>query len=267
LLQPISFVLATGLLGCLAAAFLAGALIIFFAIMMPCIAEDTKACAEMPTLPVVGHAGTAAVVIVTIIFFYIMTRIAAVRLLRPDGWFDISSDRLLLACYSLAPTSGVSGAYFCAGGTKWSGVVKIGLQRAFGVRCLGISLTDITSFLKSRELIADQKILNAAVRGTRWGGMMIDVAQLTPIFGPAIGLMLKILGYSGLPKSSEDADILDWNEKNWGYHILVPTWFIPDVERAVALLQLQRSGLDIASFARLECSKCTFDRDAPSDHR
>ena len=191
-------------------------------------------------VPLIGNAALVAFNVLGLILFGCGAAVAFRRLRQPSGWLQITPNELTLSCYSLGPTSGILGGFFCAGIAEWSNVSRVAVKRIFGAKCFGIAFNDLTAFLASRERIVDQPV--AVTWNERWNGIVLESAALLPVAGKAIGIFMKLIGYSGIPKSAEDIDVLGWNYKNWGYHVVTPVWLIPgEPSRLVELIQRYRS--------------------------
>jgi hypothetical protein len=193
-------------------------------------------------ISLIGTTGFVAIEILGLVFFGSCVGIAFQRLLRPNGWLRITPQELTLRCYSLGPMSGIMGGFFCAGIAEWSNVSQFALKRRYGANCLGIAFTDLKAFLAASESISDEQVATSLRRSERWNGIVLEAFALMPILGKAGGLFVKLIGYSGIPKSAEDIDVLEWNHKNWGYHVLTPVWLIPGEPRdLIELIQKYHS--------------------------
>jgi hypothetical protein len=40
-------------------------------------------------------------------------------------------------------------------------------------------------------------------------------------FGRVSDLLMRLIGYTGMPKSSDESDGLEWNRANWNYHLVI----------------------------------------------
>jgi hypothetical protein len=202
-----------------------------------CMFGSGLICAELKLVPVIGVNGSAGVLLIGSILCCTALVSLLLRLCRPTGWVEIGPTHIALACYSLGPISGVQGGYFCAGFSAWENLQKVDVTRAQGLKCVGVRFSDVSEFLDGRTLINDQNALRAAAWGEKWNRISLGAVLLLPMLGSFLDLMMRLLGYSGLPKSSEEIDILDWNCKNWGYHLLVPRWLIPNYSNVVELIR------------------------------
>jgi len=142
------------------------------------------------------------------------------RLMRKDaGYIEIRDDGVLLD------------TYITIGFIPWSNLIMIGSVRAFGVKYLGISLNDISSYINSRRK------LSAA---TRVGDLSLAQGflrfMLRAVPRKALDILLALFGYTEFPSSPSEADILQWNKENYGYHILIQAFWLRNVEKTVAEL-------------------------------
>jgi hypothetical protein len=167
------------------------------------------------------------------VFFGVASKVAIHRLRRPAGTVDIRAEGLFLWCYTLGPTSGSLGGYGVWGFVPWSNVSAAGVAKAQFVACLGIRLANIDAFIQSRSQVAQAD----AVEIDRWSQQSSRiVGALTPLlsFGKFAELIMLVCGFTGLPKSNNEKDILDWNCDNYGWHILIPQVVIPTGAAALA---------------------------------
>jgi hypothetical protein len=160
--------------------------------------------------------------IVTIGFFGMATFIVLRRLMLPNGFIEIRHDGILLACYGLGPFSGPLGPYYVTGLVQWTNLSKVQEKKAQFVKCLAISLGGVSSFLLTKETLIQQN----AELGEFFARVMKFSTSLIPV-GKFIEPILKLFGYSGLPASTSENDIMLWNQKNYGFHILIPEFILP----------------------------------------
>lgn len=173
-----------------------------------------------------GEIESIVITLFGLAFFSIGVVIVVRRLVRPNGFIDIRPDGLLIACYGLGPFSGSLGGYFVFGMANWPNLSKIDETRAQLVNCLGILLGNLDLFLSTKDEL-DQKEVFVNIRlGNLFARILMYGSSLGP-FGKFTELFLKIFGFSGLPASTSEADVMDWNKRNYGYHILIPGIMIP----------------------------------------
>jgi len=181
------------------------------------------------------------------VFFGAATKVAIHRMRRPAGTVDIRSEGLLLWCYTLGPTSGSLGGYGVWGFVPWSNLSATGVARAQFVNCLGIRLRDIDAFIQSRSQVAQAD----AVEVDRWSQQSSRiVGAIMPLlsFGKFVELIMLVFGYTGLPKSNNERDILDWNHENYGWHILIPQLVIPrGADALVKLIDENRAAAPVVA--------------------
>lgn len=121
--------------------------------------------------------------------------------------------------------------------SDWTGIVGVGVQRVLGIQCLGLNLANAEVFVHDNAQIEDQIPSKELSRQGWAAGIFLDTIILTPVIGHIAGLVMKLSGYSGLPKSSEAIDTLQSNSANYGYNILIPAFSIPDFDLVVNLIQ------------------------------
>jgi hypothetical protein len=132
----------------------------------------------------------------------------------------VLSDRgILLQACGLSPFSLWSGRYYCVGVIPWENFRGAGVTRSLWTQCLGLSVADLDSFLNSRvEFIDEQTIKNINLNTVTAG----KFARL--IFGA----LMRLMGYTELPRSEGEVAMLEWNRENCGYPIVIfgrPMWF------------------------------------------
>jgi hypothetical protein len=146
-----------------------------------------------------------------------------------SGYFSVAQSRLstaafdrgiLLQAYSLGPFPlWESGSYYCVGVIPWENFADAGLTKSQWTQCLGLSVADLRTFLNSRVQFTEEQTLKA----------LKSNKIATGTFGRLTGdSMLRFTGHTKMPRSGEEADILEWNRENFGYHIVIPArplWF------------------------------------------
>jgi LPXTG-motif cell wall-anchored protein len=173
-----------------------------------------------------GEAENIVIAVFGLAFSGIGAVIVARRLVRPNGFIEIQPLGVLIECYALGPFSGLLGGYFVLGKVPWGNLTKIEEIRAQWVRCLGISLSDVASFLSTKDEFDQKQVFENIRLGNRFARLLMYGVSLGP-FGKFTELFLKIFGFSGLPASASEADSMDWNKRNYGSHILIPGIMIP----------------------------------------
>ena len=173
-----------------------------------------------------GEVESIVITLFGFAFFSIGVVIVVRRLVRPNGFIDIRPDGLLIACYGLGPFSGSLGGYFVFGMVNWPNLSKIDETRAQLVNCLGILLDNLDLFLSTKDELDQKEVFENIRLGNLFARILMYGSSLGP-FGKFTEPFLKIFGFSGLPASTSEADVMDWNKKNYGYHILIPGIMIP----------------------------------------
>jgi hypothetical protein len=82
-----------------------------------------------------------------------------------------------------------------------------------------LSVIDLRAFLNSRVQFIDEQTLENIRRNT------VSVGTLARLIG---GSVLRLMGYTEMPRSDGEVGILEWNRENWGYHVVIPgrpLWF------------------------------------------
>jgi hypothetical protein len=71
------------------------------------------------------------------------------------GAIEISDRGITLQCYSFSPLSGPIGAFYCMGFVPWQNFAGVGVTKAWMMECLGLSVSDLDSFLKTRDQVSN----------------------------------------------------------------------------------------------------------------
>ena len=94
-----------------------------------------------------------------------------------------------------------------------------GVTKSQMTRCLGLSVIDLRAFLSSRDQFTDEQTLKNIRRNT------VSAGTLARLIG---GSVLRLMGYTEMPRSDGEVGMLEWNRENWGYHVVIPgrpLWF------------------------------------------
>jgi hypothetical protein len=142
------------------------------------------------------------------------------RLKQPFGVLEIHAHGLLLACYTLGPLSlSGSGEWFPWGFADWSNLAPAGVFRLSGFRCMGLRFIDLEAFLVSRQKLTREDLVGRTRLGPQWGRFLMSWGKITPI-GKFLEVVWTVRGLT-VPKSTEENDVLTWNQENYGFHIIV----------------------------------------------
>src|SRR6266851_10333929 len=126
----------------------------------------------------------------------------------------VLSDRgILLQSYSLSPFFLWSRPYYCAGVIPWGNFMGTGVTKSLMTRCLGLSVIDLRAFLSSRVQFIDEQTLENIRRNT------VSAGTLARLIG---GSVLRLMGYTEMPRSDGEVGMLEWNRENWGYEVVIP---------------------------------------------
>jgi len=162
----------------------------------------------------------------TVLFFGGCAFIGMRRLTRPSGAIEIQRQGLVLSCYSMGPFSGVLGGYASWGFADWRNLTAVATVKVTGFSCVGLAFKDPTAFITAREKLREGEFNKAAILGQQSGRVLKAGCAVLPI-GKFLGLYMTLLGFSGIPKSADEKDVLEWNHENYGYHLLIPAALIP----------------------------------------
>jgi hypothetical protein len=164
----------------------------------------------------------------SLLFFGLAALVFIRRLTRPSGAIEIRPDGVSLCCYSVGPYSGLFGGYLAVGFADWSNLSAIGLVKAQGRQCLGVRLHDLDAFTAGRAKLSDKDRMYADFLGAQSMRIIRALGPSIPIVGKFMELFMTVFGFTGMPKSAEEKDILVWNQNNYGWHLIVPDFIIPN---------------------------------------
>ncbi|MGV7219780.1 hypothetical protein [Bradyrhizobium sp. UFLA05-112] len=149
-----------------------------------------------------------------------------IRMTQPFGFLEIRKNGLLLACYTLGPVSlSGSGDWFPWGFADWSNLASAGVFRLQGMRCMGLGLIDLEVFLASRKKLKREDLARRTRLGPHWAGITMNWMKVTSI-GKFSEMIWSVRDVT-VPKSSDEKDVLTWNQENYGFHIILVNRDIP----------------------------------------
>src|SRR5690606_31411127 len=107
--------------------------------------------------------------------------------------------------------------------------------RILGMRYLGIRVRDLGKLIASAE---DPRLTRLRERMLSRGimGVLFAVKKFMPL-----DIVLPLLGWPKLPDTCTEEDLYAYNAKAWGYHVLIQSFWLPEVDRTVATLQAAQS--------------------------
>ncbi len=165
-------------------------------------------------------AGGAALVFAGPVVLALLTVLLGFRRWRLARCELVLSDRgIVLRSYSLSPFFLWPRPYYCAGVIPWGNFMGAGVTKSQMTRCLGLSVIDLRAFLSSRVQFIDEQTLENIRRNT------VSAGTLARLIG---GSVLRLMGYTEMPRSDGEVGMLEWNRENWGYDVVIPgrpLWF------------------------------------------
>ena len=135
----------------------------------------------------------------------------------------------------LRPDGLLVDTYISSGFIPWQHLKEIASARAMGVRYLGIEIEDVDAYLAS----ATRKDVTRSRDRLRARAYMALMLQMFP--DTILNIILGFLGYTNFPKSPTERDILQWNAENFGYHILIQSFWFSNLDQTVTLISSERS--------------------------
>ena len=167
----------------------------------------------------VTDMGNAALVIV---FFGGGGLLALRYLIKTAGYLEVREDGLFVD------------SYLSTGFIPWINVAEIGTYRAVGTRYLGIKINDIESYIASSAPKNFTRFRDQA----RTLGMLRFMIGVLP--GSVVNIIISVFGYTKFPDALTAADILRWNGENFGYHICIQSFWVPNLNNTIALICSRR---------------------------
>ncbi|MBX3438001.1 MAG: hypothetical protein KF861_10960, partial [Planctomycetaceae bacterium] len=151
-------------------------------------------------------------------------------MLRNTGWLTLREDGLLID------------THWTTGLIRWEHLQKPQAVRLMGVSHLGLSTLDPQAYFESRKQLSE--LANETDRAYTQGFFRGMVAMLSflPPAKIAVDVGLTLFGWSPLPKSGTEADMLEWQGKNYGVQIAIPRLWIADFDKVLSELQSRARG-------------------------
>lgn len=121
--------------------------------------------------------------------------------------------------------------YDYAGILSTGQVEAVGKVRSFGTKYLGIRVKDIDAFVASRSMMKAHNVSGELAPAQAYVRLLLALLPL-----PLASLVLRVSGYSKLPRPPAGAGLLRWNAANCRYHILIPAAYVPRFSRTLRAL-------------------------------
>ncbi len=151
--------------------------------------------------------------------------------------------------------------YITIGFIPWPNLVNAGSVKAIGARYLGIQLKDLASYIKSKEQLPEKTRGRDLSQAQQIMRVMFLVNKIVP--GKVFDLVFTLFGLSGMPKSSEEKDLMEWNRKNYEYHLLIHAFWFENLDRIIQTI-LQRAATAESSMEEPESVSSTSSASADS---
>ncbi|MGD9855281.1 MAG: hypothetical protein AB7U20_10060 [Planctomycetaceae bacterium] len=132
--------------------------------------------------------------------------------------------------------------YWSTGLIRWEHLLPPKPVRLVGMSYLGLSTTDVDAYLDSRRHLNGLANETDRVYTQGFNRGMIAMLSLLPGAKMVVDVGLPLFGWSPLPKSTTEADMLAWQQKNYGVQIAIPRMWIPDFEQVLRELQSRARG-------------------------
>ncbi|MBI4489031.1 MAG: zinc ribbon domain-containing protein [Deltaproteobacteria bacterium] len=140
---------------------------------------------------------------------------------RPPGQIAVKPEGLLIQ------------SYFTAGIAEWENLEHVGSITVFGMPYLGIRLKDVERYITSREQLPDRTVIREVALVSFSARVLFTMAKI-PLVKNGLEIILSLMGYSRLPESLREADLMEYNRKNFGYQIIFPSFLLTQKPAQVA---------------------------------
>lgn len=164
-------------------------------------------------------------------------------MIRKAGFLELREDGLLLD------------TYLTAGFLPWDQITAVGVIRAMGVKYLGIAVKDVDTFTASRA--KQPRFTRSRDRALTQAFTRLMMA--TPAT-KLVNVPLYILGYTKIPDSPSESDLLKWNKDNFGHHILIHRFWFPNINEAIEIISAHNSSRSVSPMPVKKAHKVTGTR-------
>jgi hypothetical protein len=139
--------------------------------------------------------------------------------------------------------------HWSTGFIPWEHLAAPRRLRLIGLWHLGLSTTDPEGYLHSRAQLTG--LANETDRVYAQGFMrgMIALLGFLPPAKMAVDMGMALFGWSPMPKSTREEDLMAWQEQSYGAQIAIPRMWLADFEKVLAELQLRARGTTAAMHA------------------
>jgi hypothetical protein len=190
--------------------------------------------------------------------------VAIRRMRQPGGAFEISDRGITLQCYSFSPLSGPMGAFYCIGFVPWQNLAGVGVTKAWLMPCFGLSVSDLDAFLRTRDQVSNIDAAWNVKQGEQSAGILWAICSMEP-FARVTDLLIRFMGYTGMPKSDSAKSSLEWNRENWDHHFVIWGHIIEGGPAKLAdLIKDRAGGARVA--APIEHQANALQADGKGDH-
>ncbi len=132
---------------------------------------------------------------------------------RRPGRIEVGPEGLFIQCY------------FTVGMADWGNLAQVAAVKVLGVPYLGIKLENAEKYLASRKLLQDQNSIRDVELVSFAARVLFTMAKI-PLLKQTMGLIFSVLGFSALPETLREIDLMEYNAKNFGYHIIFPVFLL-----------------------------------------
>ncbi len=138
---------------------------------------------------------------------------------KKAGYLEIREDGILIDCY------------ITIGFIPWTNLVKAGSLKALGAGYLGFKIKSVEQYLQSKNTLTGVTRSRDQSRAQSLMRVMMMVENIVP--GKLLDLVFLLAGLSGMPKSSDEKDLMEWYDKNYGYNLLIQAFWFHNLEETL----------------------------------
>ena len=121
-------------------------------------------------------------------------------------------------------------SYLGIGIIPWENLVKFGKVSFWGSNMVGICIKNPEKYLESREKMDFSTELKDLKNAQKFVRTLIKINSFFPT-KKIFDILISVFGYTEIPSSGEEKSIMEWNYKNFGYHIFIQSfWLEKDTE-------------------------------------
>ncbi|HOJ62081.1 MAG TPA: STM3941 family protein [bacterium] len=167
-------------------------------------------------------ADTIVIAVVGVLFFGGGSLFILSLMIKKAGYLDIREDGILID------------SYLTIGFIPWNNLAAVSKVKALGAGYLGFKLKNVENYLQSKENLPGVNRARARSQAQSLLRVMMMVNHFVP--QKVLDLLFLLLGMSGMPKSSEENDLMAWYDKNYGHHLLIQAFWFSNLDELIRII-------------------------------